>query len=379
MTEVIFSLKVREPMIPQTDPKAAYLEQQAEIDAAVQRQLASGWYILGQEVAGFEAEFAGFLGLAHAVGVANGTDALVLALKGLGIGPGDKVATVAHTAVATVVAVEQAGAVPVLIDIDPIHYTMDPAALDAAFAVHPDIKAVVPVHLYGQPADLPAIQATARRHGATLVEDCAQAHGARLDGRTVGTWGDVACFSLYPTKNLGALGDGGVIATGDAHLASELKALRQYGWREHYVSDLVGMNSRLDELQAAILRVKLSALHRWNARRRAIAAAYDAGLVGAGVGLPAVRAGAEHVYHQYAVRSTDRDGLKARLRERGVASNIHYPVPVHLQAAYRDRLAVGPAGLAETERAAREVLSLPMYPQMSDEAVAHVIAAVRQG
>jgi dTDP-4-amino-4,6-dideoxygalactose transaminase len=366
-------------MIPQTDPKAAYLEQQAEIDAAIQRQLASGWYILGQEVEGFEAEFAAFLGTAHGIGCANGTDALVLALKGLGIGPGDKVATVSHTAVATVVAVELAGARPVLIDIDPATYTMDPAALAAAFAAHPDIKAVIPVHLYGQPADLPAILALARRHGAKLIEDCAQAHGARLDGRTLGTWGDVACFSLYPTKNLGALGDGGVIATDDAKLATDLKALRQYGWYQHYISDLAGMNSRLDELQAAILRVKLTALGRWNARRRAIAAAYDQGLAGSGLGLPQVRPGAEPVYHQYAVRSPDRDGLKARLRERGVASNIHYPVPVHLQAAYRDRLLIGPAGMAETERAAREVLSLPMYPQLGDAAVAEVIAAVLEG
>ena len=366
-------------MIPQTDPKAAYLEQQAEIDAAIQRQLASGWYILGKEVEGFEAEFAALLGTAHGIGCANGTDALALALKGLGIGPGDKVATVSHTAVATVVAVELAGAVPVLIDIDPATYTMDPAALEAAFAVHPDIRAVIPVHLYGQPADLPAILALARRHGAKLIEDCAQAHGATLDGRTLGTCGDVACFSLYPTKNLGALGDGGVIATDDAKLATDLKALRQYGWYQHYISDLAGMNSRLDELQAAILRVKLTALGRWNARRRAIAAAYDAGLAGSGVALPQVRPGAEHVYHQYAVRSADRDGLKARLRERGVASNIHYPVPVHLQAAYRDRLTIGPAGLRETEIAAGEVLSLPMYPQLSDEAVAQVISAVRAG
>ena len=366
-------------MIPQTDPKAAYLEQQAEIDAAIARQLASGWYILGKEVEGFEAEFAAFLGAAHGIGCANGTDALVLALKGLGIGPGDKVATVSHTAVATVVAVELAGATPVLIDIDPTTCTMDPAALEAAFEAHPDIRAVIPVHLYGQPADLPAILALARRHGAKLIEDCAQAHGAKLDGRTLGTWGDVACFSLYPTKNLGALGDGGVIATGDGKLATDLRALRQYGWYQHYISDRAGMNSRLDELQAAILRVKLTALGRWNARRRAIAALYDAGLAGSGLVLPQARPGAEHVYHQYAVRSPDRDGLKARLRERGVASNIHYPVPVHLQAAYRDRLIVGPAGLAETERAAREVLSLPMYPQLGDDAVAQVIAAVLAG
>jgi len=366
-------------MIPQTDPKAAYLEQQTEIDAAIARQLASGWYILGKEVEGFEAEFAAFLGTAHGIGCANGTDALVLALTGLGIRPGDKVATVSHTAVATVVAVELAGAQPVLIDIDPLTYTMDPAALEAAFAAHPDIKMVIPVHLYGQPADLPAILEIARRHGAKLIEDCAQAHGAKLDGRTLGTWGDVACFSLYPTKNLGALGDGGVIATDDAKLATDLKALRQYGWYQHYISDLAGMNSRLDELQAAILRVKLTALGRWNARRRAIASAYDAGLKGSGLALPQARAGAEHVYHQYAIRSPDRDGLKARLRERGVASNIHYPVPAHLQAAYRDRLIIGPAGLRETEHAAKEVLSLPMYPQLDDEAVAHVIAAVLKG
>ncbi|HEV2674006.1 MAG TPA: DegT/DnrJ/EryC1/StrS family aminotransferase [Aliidongia sp.] len=366
-------------MIPQTDPKAAYLEQQAEIDAAIQRQLASGWYILGKEVAGFEGEFAAYLGLAHGVGVANGTDALVLALKGLGMGPGSMVATVAHTAVATVVAVEQAGATPVLIDIDPLTYTMDPVALQAAFEAYPAIEAVIPVHLYGQPADLPAIQAIAHRQGAKLIEDCAQAHGAKLDGRMLGTWGDVACFSLYPTKNLGALGDGGIIATGDAALAAELKALRQYGWREHYVSDIVGMNSRLDELQAAILRVKLTALDRGNARRRAVAASYDAGLAGLGLGLPLVRAGAQHVYHQYAIRTPDRDGLKFRLRERGVATNIHYPVPVHRQAAYLDRLTIGPAGLAETEHAAAEVLSLPMYPQLGDEAVAQVIAAVRAG
>lgn len=366
-------------MIPQTDPKAAYLEQQTGIDAAIGRQLASGWYILGQEVEGFEAEFAAFLGVAHGIGCANGTDALVLALKGLRIGPGDKVATVAHTAVATVVAIELAGAAPVLVDIDPATYTMDPAALATAFEVHPDIKAVIPVHLYGQPADLPAIQALTRRHGARLIEDCAQAHGAKLHGRTLGTWGDVACFSLYPTKNLGALGDGGVIATDDAKLAADLKALRQYGWYQHYISDLAGMNSRLDELQAAILRVKLTVLARWNARRRAIAAAYDLGLAGSGLVLPVVRPGAEHVYHQYVVRAPDRDGLKARLRARGVASNIHYPVPVHLQAAYRDRLTIGPSGLHETERAAEEVLSLPMYPQLGDDAVAQVVAAVLEG
>jgi dTDP-4-amino-4,6-dideoxygalactose transaminase len=367
--------------IPQADLKASYLAQKSEIDAAVARVLAGGWYILGEEVAAFEREFAGFLGTGHAVGVGNGTDALVLALKACGIGPGDTVATVSHTAVATAAAIEMVGAAPLLLDIDKATFTLDAAelarVLETPHAGAGRIRAVIPVHLYGQPADLAAITPLVRRHGAALIEDCAQCHGAAFDGRRVGTFGDVATFSFYPTKNLGAFGDGGLVATGDAAIAERLRMLRQYGWRERYVSDIAGINSRLDELQAAILRVKLRRLDEDNARRRAIAAAYDAGLAGTGLVLPERAPRATHVFHQYVVRTRDRERLRERLKAAGIGTNVHYPVPVHLQPAYRGRVPLGPSGLAETERAAQEVLSLPIYPQLADAAVARVIAALR--
>jgi dTDP-4-amino-4,6-dideoxygalactose transaminase len=371
--------------IPQADPGAGYRAQRAEIDAAVARALESGWYILGREGEAFEREFAAWLGTARAVGCANGTDALALILRGLGIGEGCAVATVSHTAVATVAAVEMAGAVPLLLDIEPDTYTMDPeelaAVLDDPPPGLPPIRAAIVVHLYGQAADLgPMLEACARA-GVALVEDCAQAHGATLQGQRLGTFGQAAAFSLYPTKNLGALGDGGVLATDDFELADRVAALRQYGWRERYVSELVGVNSRLDELQAAILRARLPRLDSGNARRRAIAAAYDAAL-GAGRGRiapPARREGAEHVFHQYVLRvAPDRTGVQARLRAEGIGTGIHYPVPVHLQGAYRGRVALGPAGCAETERAAREVLSLPMYPELTDAQVERVCAALRR-
>ena len=366
--------------IPQANPGAGYRALKAEIDAAGARALGSGWYILGAEGRGFEAEFAAWLGLAHAVGCGNGTDALALALRGLGIGPGCAVATVSHTAVATVAAIEMAGAVPVLIDIDPAHYTMDPAELAAVLA-HPPaglppVRAVIPVHLYGQAADLGAILPLCARHGAALVEDCAQAHGATLNGRKLGTLGDVACFSFYPTKNLGALGDGGIIASNDAALAERLAALRQYGWHQHYISDEVGVNSRLDELQAAILRAKLPHLDAQNARRGAIAARYDAALASTSIAPPVRRPGATHVFHQYVLRLADRAAVQAALRAHGVGTGVHYPVPVHLQPAYRGRVTLGPAACRATERAAAEVLSLPMYPELSEAEVAQVCAAI---
>jgi dTDP-4-amino-4,6-dideoxygalactose transaminase len=367
-------------IIPQANPGAGYRALQAEIDAAVARALASGWYILGAEGRGFEAEFAAWLGTAHAVGCGNGTDALALALRGLGVGPGCAVATVSHTAVATVAAIEMAGAVPVLIDIDPAHYTMDPAELEEVLA-HPPaglppVRAVIPVHLYGQAADLDAILPICARHGAAVIEDCSQAHGATLGGRKLGTFSEVACFSLYPTKNLGALGDGGVVATSDKALAERLAALRQYGWRQHYVSDEVGVNSRLDELQAAILRAKLPHLDAHNARRGAIAARYDAALAGSRVAPPPRRPGAVHVFHQYVLRAPDRAAMQADLRARGVGTGVHYPVPVHLQPAYRGRVAMGPAACRATGRAAAEVLSLPMYPELADAQVAQVCEAI---
>ncbi len=370
------------PPIPQNDPKAAYLARRGDINAAIARVLDGGWYILGMETAAFEAEFAAFVGGRHAIGVGSGTDAIVVALRALGIGAGKTVATVSHTAVATVAAIEMTGARALLIDIDPATYTMDAAALERTLARPPRgierIDAILPVHLYGQPADLAAIATLARRHAIPLIEDCAQCHGARFEGRPAGSVGDIACFSFYPTKNLGALGDGGMVTTGDDALAAELRAVREYGWRERrYVSERIGINSRLDELQAAILRVKLTSLAADNARRRAIAARYDARLAGLNLTLPSRAPRTEHVFHQYVVRCNRRDELRATLQKAGIGTNIHYPVPIHLQPAYRDRIAIGAAGMAETERAAGEILSLPMYPQLSDSDVDRVADAVR--
>lgn len=368
-------------VVPQANPGAGYRSLRREIDEAVGRVLASGWYVLGEEGRGFEAEFAAWLGAARAVGCGNGTDALALALRALGIGPGMAVATVSHTAVATVAAIEMAGAVPVLIDIDPAHYTMDPAEL-ADVLNHPPrelppIRAVIPVHLYGQPADLGPIMSACARHGVVVIEDCSQAHGATLGGRKVGGMTEAAAFSLYPTKNLGALGDGGVVATSNEELAERIAALRQYGWRTHYISDAAGVNSRLDEIQAAILRVKLRHLDARNARRRAIADAYDAVLRNGPVRPPARRPDTMHVFHQYVVRAPDRIALQARLRSRGIGTGIHYPVPVHLQPAYHGRIALGPSGCRESEVASGSVLSLPMYPELTDAQVSEVCEALR--
>jgi dTDP-4-amino-4,6-dideoxygalactose transaminase len=366
--------------IPQTDPKAGYLAHKAEIDAAIARALDGGWYIGGTEVQAFEREFAAWAGTAEAVACGSGTDALVLALKGLGIKAGDRVATVSHTAVATVAAIEIVGAEPLLLDIDE-YFCLDPVALEAALNV-PDgrrIRAVIPVHLYGQPAAMDQIMPLARAHGLKVLEDCAQAHGATIGGAKIGTIGDIAAFSLYPTKNLGALGDAGVIATNDRAMAERLRALREYGWRERYISAEAGMNSRLDPLQAAILRVKLKYLDDDNARRQAIARAYDEGLGNlARLTTPAVRPGGSHVYHQYVVRHADREGLRDRLKAAGIGTNVHYPAPVHLQPAYQGRTPIGPTGVPVTEKLLPQVLSLPMYPQMSDADVARVVEAVRQ-
>src|SRR5215813_7276453 len=295
------------PAILQSDPKANYLAHKREIDEAVRQTLDSGRYILGGQVGEFESEFAGYLGAEHCVGVANGTDALHLALRALGIGAGDVVITVAHTAVATVAAIEMAGALPVLVDIDPATFTISPEWVEDAIKSHRDqmhIKAIMPVHLYGHPADMRAICDTARRYDLKVVEDCAQAHGATIHsmgGLKVGVFGDAAAFSFYPTKNLGALGDGGAVVTNDPEVAGRVRLLREYGWRERYVSDIAGFNSRLDELQAAILRVKLRYLDAENARRREIARIYERILAGTEIGLPQCAAGAVHVYHQYVV------------------------------------------------------------------------------
>jgi dTDP-4-amino-4,6-dideoxygalactose transaminase len=303
-----------------------------------------------------------------------------LALRALGIGAGQSVITVAHTAVATVAAIELVGATPLLVDIDPASYTMDAAAFASVLRAPPaePISAVIPVHLYGQPADLSAILPLARQHRLRVIEDCAQCHGATFEGRKAGSFGDLACFSFYPTKNLGALGDGGMVTTNDGALARELRAVREYGWRERrYVSERTGMNSRLDELQAAILRVKLHQLDSDNDRRAQLASRYDAGLAGLPVTTPARDPRAGHVFHQYVIRSPARDLLRAALQQAGIGSNIHYPTPIHLQPAYRDRIAIGPAGVVASERAAGAILSLPMFPQLPAAAVDRVVATIR--
>jgi len=360
-------------MIQPVDLKRQYASIKGEVDAAVARVLEGGWYILGEQVAAFESEFASRCGVAHAVGVGSGTAALHLALAACGVGPGDEVITVSHTATATVAAIELAGARPVLVDIDPMCYTLDPDRLEAV--ITPRTRAVIPVHLYGCPADLGPIMEIAHQHNLFVVEDCAQAHGAGYRGRPVGSWGHLATFSFYPTKNLGACGDGGIVITNDQGLAGQVRLLRQYGWRERYVSSLKGLNSRLDELQAAILRVKLRHLDGWNDRRRLLACLYNERLAGSGIVTPREPEYAMHVYHLYVVRHPRRDELQVFLRQKGIGSLIHYPVPVHLQPAYRD-LGRKAGSLPATEAAAREVLSLPLYPELREEEVVTVADAV---
>jgi len=355
-------------LILPANPAASYLAHQSEIDQAIRRVLDGGIYILGQEVAAFEQEFARYLGVPHVIGVGSGTDALHIALRACGVGPGDAVLTVSHTAVATVAAIELAGAIPVLTDIDPATATLDANRIEDVIkkqGTHP-IRAIVPVHLYGHPADMSAIMAIAERHGLKVIEDCAQSHGAAVDGRKTGTRGHLAAFSFYPTKNLGALGDGGAVAANDGHLAERTRLLREYGWRERYISEVPGLNSRLDEIQAAILRVKLPHLDEENARRRELARIYDAALSGIPVTVPHSSPGVAHAYHQYVVRSDHRDELRAFLKANSVGTLIHYPVPLHLQPAYQGRVILDEAGLEQTEAICRRILSLPMYPQLAD-------------
>ncbi len=360
--------------IPVADPRAQYLSHQAEIDAAIAAALGGNRYILGPQMQAFEQEFAAYLGVRYASGVGSGTEALHIAIRACNVGPGDEIITVSHTAVATVAAIELAGATPVLVDIDPFTYTIDPDKIEAA--ISPRTRAIIPVHLYGAAADLNPIVDLARRYDLKVIEDCAQAHGTRYAGRVVGGYGEVACFSFYPTKNLGAIGDGGCVATNDPVIAENLNLLRQYGWRERYVSEIAGWNTRLDELQAAILRVKLRHLDEDNDRRRALAAIYDEQLAGVAT-LPIEPVNTRHVYHLYVIRHPRRVALMQFLRERGIGVAIHYPVPVHLQPAYQGRL--GDIGsLPETECAAQEIVSLPMYPELSEDNVRTVTRAIRE-
>ncbi|MFM1767823.1 MAG: hypothetical protein RJA22_352 [Verrucomicrobiota bacterium] len=366
-------------------PAARYQAHRPAIEAAVAAVFAGGRFILGPQVAAFEAEFAAALGLPHCAAVANGTDAVELALRACGIGPGAAVLTVPFTATGTVAAIERAGARPVWVDIDPVTFTLDPASLEATIAAyqasgeparqHP-LRAVVPVHLYGQPADLPSILAVAARHGLAVIEDCAQAHGAALQGRPVGTWGDAAAFSFYPTKNLGAFGDGGAVALPDPGRDRLVRQLREYGWVERHVSVQPGANSRLDELQAAILRVLLPHLPAENAARTAAARVYDSRLQDTGLVLPVTRPGAVHAFHQYAVRSPARDPLQRALAGHGIPTQVLYPVPLHRQPAYAGRCFSDPNGLPHSEAAARQVLCLPMSPHLPPSDLEAVAAAL---
>jgi dTDP-4-amino-4,6-dideoxygalactose transaminase len=356
-----------------SNPLPQYQSHKKEIDEAIAKVLNKGWYILGEEVKAFEKEFASWTGAAHGVGCGSGTEALHLAIAALGIGRGDEVITVAHTAVATVSAIELTGATPVFCDIDPETYTMDPVQLPAL--INNKTKAIIPVHIYGQAADIDPIMKVARENKIKVIEDCAQAHGATYKGKRVGSLGDLACFSFYPTKNLGAIGDGGMVVTSDSKLAEKCRLLREYGWAERYVSHIAGWNTRLDELQAAILRVKLKYLEEDNKKRNKIAGIYNNALAGTGLVLPVVRQGNGHVYHLFVVRAKKRDELQKFLKEREIGALIHYPVPVHLQPAYKELAAAG--SLPVTETAAKEILSLPIYPELKLEEAEKVITALK--
>lgn len=361
--------------IPFLDLKSVFFRHQEELEAAFSRVLRSGWYILGGEVEAFEREYAQWCGARHAIGVANGLEALSLTLRGLGIGPGDEVLVPSNTYIATWLAVTHVGATPVPVEPDIYSYNMDPDRLEAALTQA--TRAIMPVHLYGQPADMEPILAFARKHGLRVIEDGAQAHGARYRGQKLGSHGDAVAWSFYPGKNLGAMGDGGAITTNDDALAARLKTLRNYGSARKYHNDEIGYNSRLDELQAALLRVRLPHLDNDNKRRQGIATAYIEGLKECGLVLPQTLAGTEHVWHLFVVRHPRRDLLQQLLSEKDIGTMIHYPVPPHLQPAYANMgFEVGSFPISEQMHA--EVLSLPMGPTLSDEDVAYVVEAVRE-
>ena len=360
-------------MIPFLDLHAAYQELKSEIDDAVSRVLNSGWYILGPEVDLFEAEWATYCEAAHAIGVANGLDALTLALRALEIGPGDEVIVPSNTFVATWLAVSNVGATPVAVEPDPATHNIDPAKIAANITTR--TRAIVPVHLYGQPADLDPILTIARTRGLAVIEDAAQAHGASYKERKIGAHGDIACWSFYPGKNLGALGDGGAITTDNDDLAERIRLLRNYGSREKYIHEVKGINSRLDPLQAAVLRVKLAHLDEWTERRRAAAAIYAEGLACSGLILPYVPGWAEPSWHLYVVRSHNRPVVQQTLQDAGIASLIHYPIPPHMQGAYAG-LGLTPESFPVARDLAREVLSLPMGPHLGEKAARQIVEAL---
>jgi dTDP-4-amino-4,6-dideoxygalactose transaminase len=360
--------------VPFIDLKAQYRAIKGEVDDAIARVLESSQFILGDEVEAFELEFAAYCGAAHGVAVSSGTSALRLALLAAGVGPGDEVITVPFTFVATVAAIGYVGARTVFVDVDPRSLTMDVGQVERA--ITPQTRAILPVHLYGQPADMDPLREIAARHSLTIIEDAAQAHGALYKKRPVGSLGDLACFSFYPSKNLGAYGEGGMVVTNRAEAAERIRLLRNWGERTKYEHVVQGFNARMHGLQGAILRVKLRHLPAWTGLRRRHAARYHELLAGAGVTRPEEMPYAAHVYHLYTVRSRERDRLQTALRAAHIHTGLHYPIPVHLQLAYADpRYGVG--AFPESERAAAEVLSLPMFPEMTEEHLRTVATAVR--
>jgi len=361
-------------MIPFLDLKASYLELRNEIDAAISRMLHSGQYILGSEVEAFEHEYAEFCGAIHCIGVGNGLDALHLALLAMGVGPGDEVIVPSNTYIATWLAVSQCGAIPVPVEPMEATYNLDPERIVAA--ITPRTKVILPVHLYGQPADLDPILIISQRYGLQVLEDAAQAHGARYKGKQIGTHGDAVAWSFYPSKNLGALGDAGAVTTNNSDLADRIFVLRNYGSRTKGSNEVQGFNSRLDPIQAAVLRVKLQHLDSWNERRRTIARRYSEGLRGLGLVLPMTPVWANPAWHLYVVRHLRRDALQRALGEAGIGSLIHYPIPPHRQKAYAG-LGLPEGAFPIAERLASEVLSLPMGPNLSDEAIAGLIYVIR--
>lgn len=359
--------------VPPANPKANYLAHQQEIDGAIRNMLEKGRYILADECIEFEKEFAEYIGVKYAVGVGSGTEALHLALKACDIGAGDEVITVSHTAVATIAAIELCGAKPVLVDVEPSTYTMAPDMLESA--ISSATKAVVPVHLYGRPADMKRVMDFAVAHNLKVIEDCAQSHGAEYCGRKTGALGDISAFSFYPTKNLGALGDAGIVVTNDQRLAEKARLLREYGWKQRYISSLAGWNTRMDEIQAAILRVKLRWLDSDNSLRRKHAGTYRVGLAQSGLILPTESSDITHCYHQFVVRSARRDDLQEYLRRCNIGTLIHYPMPVHMQPAYRDRIKIA-GTLRQTEKIVDEILSLPLYPELTEQNIEAVIKTI---
>jgi dTDP-4-amino-4,6-dideoxygalactose transaminase len=361
--------------IPFLDLQATYLELKPEIDAAVSRVLTSGWYLLGSEIQAFEQEFAAFTGSKHCIGVANGLDALFLSLRARGVGPGDEVLVPSNTYIATWLAVTMTGATPVPVEPVEATFNIDPALLEASITSR--TKAIIAVHLYGQTADMDPINEVANRHGLFVLEDAAQAHGATYRGRQAGTLGHAAGWSFYPGKNLGAFGDAGAITTDDDDLAEKLRVLRNYGSKVKYVNEVQGVNSRLDELQAAILRVKLQKLNEWNNRRHEIAAIYLEGLQNTGLGLPFVPDWASPAWHIFAIRHPDRDRLRADLEQQGIGTLIHYPIPPHHQAAYAN-LPLQSGDFPISEAIHQQELSLPIGPHLSLEDANRVVVAIQR-